>query len=210
MIQFNQFVKIIHEAAQAANRAIMDDNLTLIDTYFENSDGSAIVKEENVPEYDENFYKKIIKKDDPSESDIELARKSYLRAKKEILKRLKDEQYDDNQHIRPKTILMEFPQLTSEGVVIKTVKVPLIALVPVTTTRISKIKFKTDLEVMVDNDNDLIVSFINKKSDVNNEKTAIGLPTSSIEITIHPEESSEGLKDVIKGYEKLLRSQIPN
>jgi hypothetical protein len=92
----------------------------------------------------------------------------------------------------------------------KEIKVPLIALVPITINEISEVKFRTDLEVIVDGE-DLKVSFPTRSSkNPVQEQTNDGFSTSSIEIIIRPTDTPAGLKNLIQAYEKVIRSQIPN
>jgi len=115
----------------------------------------------------------------------------------------------------PKTVTVQYPQVTPKGVEVHDVHVPLIALVPVSMTKISKVKLKTRLELSLDK-NDLIVGFPSKKlaKDKRNKKNIkeenrYESTTSSIEITLRPSMSPDGLKKLIEGYEKALRAQIP-
>jgi len=96
----------------------------------------------------------------------------------------------------PKTVTVQYP-------------------VPVSMTKISKVKLKTRLELSLDK-NDLIVGFPSKKlaKDKRNKKNIkeenrYESTTSSIEITLRPSMSPDGLKKLIEGYEKALRAQIP-
>lgn len=174
MINFDKLVKVIHDSAISANKAIIDENLKIIDTYFE------------------KHSRPIALDDDDDERYIKPKRK-------------------DTDTLKPKTITVEFPEQTARGVRMKKVKVPLIALIPVVVSEISEIRFQTDLEVVAEND-DLKVGFVPKKSSSLFKKSPNreNVHTSSVEIVINPKETSEGLKSLIKGYEKVLRAQIPN
>jgi len=153
MIKFDQFVQVIHDAALSANQAVSDENVKIINKYFENHDGT----------------------------------------------------------LKPKTLNMQYPQHTDKGVVMKNVKIPVITLIPVSLSEISEVKFKTDIEVFVEDD-DLKVSFPHKNADSGTTTATQESPshTSTLEITVHPTQVSAGLKHLIQGYEKVLRGQLPH
>ena len=110
--------------------------------------------------------------------------------------------------LKAKTVALQFPEQTSNGTEMRDIHVPLITLIPVSMAQVAEVKFRTNLEIQVEKD-ELLVSFPATKSAVENG-TEPAAHSSSIEITISPQQSSEGLKKLIEGYEKLLRSQIPN
>lgn len=90
------------------------------------------------------------------------------------------------------------------------VDVPLITLVPISTSRIEELKFTTNLDVLLKND-ELLVSFSSGESSSGNLFSKKEKPsTATIEIVLKPNENPEGLKNIIEGYEKILRAQIPN
>ncbi len=111
--------------------------------------------------------------------------------------------------LKPKTVIIQYPTLTQEGVVMKNVNVPLIALIPISMAEISEIKIKTNIEILADDEKNLSISFPTKeemaKALSNNNESHY----SSMEITVKPHESP-GLSTMIKGYEKALRAQIPH
>jgi hypothetical protein len=176
MINFDKLVKVIHDSAISANQAIMDENLKLIDTYFENNSGELLVDND----------------DARAEGDFNEKKKT-------------------KGTLKPRTIIVEFPEQTEKGVIMKKVNVPLIALIPVSVTEVSEIRFQTDLEIMIENDG-LKVGFLSKTPTSRFKRTPNqeNLQTSRLEIVINPKETSKGLKSLIEGYEKVLRAQIPH
>lgn len=156
MIQIEQFIQAIHGAVLTANSALMQENLKLLDTYFENLDEGDKTK--------------------------------------------------SNTQLKAKTVALQFPENTTNGTVMRQVHVPLITLIPVSMAQVSEVKFKTNLELQIEKDA-LLVSFPSATPTV---EGSVAPTTASIEITLTPQETSEGLKKLIEGYEKLLRSQIPN
>jgi len=107
----------------------------------------------------------------------------------------------------PKNVILEYPVLNSDGKVEQTkIQVPLITLVPLSMSQIEKATLTAEFEMEII-DGELQLSFPNKKSDgVFNKKTKSN--TGKLEITISPQESSEGLKLIVEGYEAVLRQQL--
>jgi hypothetical protein len=106
----------------------------------------------------------------------------------------------------PKTVLLQYPHLNAAGVVENLeVAVPLITLVPLTMSQIEKAKLTADFEMeIVGQELQLHFSkpaegFFHKK-----HKTKI----AKLEITLMPQETSDGLKMLVEGYEAILKRQI--
>ena len=122
--------------------------------------------------------------------------------------------YDtETKKYKAKTINIDYPSTNLDGKIeLLDIEVPLITMVPVTTSAIDKLKFTSSLDIALSND-ELMVSF-NKdptpsKSDIISGKNK-SRATAELEIVIRPHEPSEGLSDLINGYEKILRAQIPD
>lgn len=69
-------------------------------------------------------------------------------------------------------------------------------------------KLTTNLEMVLDNDQ-LLVSFSNDEKSNSLFGSKSKTSTAKLEIVLKPGENTEGLKDIIEGYEKVLRAQIP-
>ncbi|MCL1036962.1 DUF2589 domain-containing protein [Shewanella submarina] len=110
---------------------------------------------------------------------------------------------------RPKCVTMLYPSETSEGLVTQQVDVPLLTLVPVSTSRINEVKFKTQLEINLDDTGLMQVSFPSKSGGglFTSDKSTPHL--AELEIIINGDMPSEGLQSLIDGYQKALRAQIP-
>lgn len=210
MIGFEQLINVIHGAVLSANDALMQENLRLLDTYFESSSSSDDIRQslDEVLESIEN----LMTHTRPTKEVIEQARESFVNAKNALQDEGKSERSSKSlESLRARTVTLQYPDLTSTGAIMRNVEVPLIALIPVQMTKVAEVKFKTNLELSIDGQ-DLKVAFPSGSS----QKAygdAIDKPeiqTASIEITLTPQESSEGLKKMIEGYERALRSQIPN
>lgn len=207
MINFDQFIKVIHDAALSANQALADENLKIIDKYFEKT---------SFTELDDNLFDEalqsvnaILKKKDSGKTEIEEAVQNLIAVRNAATHENPDRKPGTTESLMPKTVVLQYPTPTHDGFVMKDVKIPLISLIPVSMSEISEIKFKTMIELIVD-DNNLQVGFPNK-SDMN--KLEVNKPNeshySTLEITIRPREGSEGLSTLIQGYEKALRAQLP-
>ena len=120
------------------------------------------------------------------------------------------EKKEGNDNFQAKMVSINYPVKAHDNSIKNVaVDVPLITLVPVSTTRIEELKFTTNLEVVLEKD-ELLVSFSSQDEQSNNlfckkRKSSF----AKIEITLKPNESTEGLKNIIEGYEKILRAQIP-
>ena len=107
---------------------------------------------------------------------------------------------------RPKMVAMEFPTRTAAGIETVQVDVPLIVLSPITTQQVTRTTFTTDLEIATDGSGDLQVSFPPPGATPD-----LGAQTGNarVEIVIEAGETPEGLRQVIEGYERTLRAQLP-
>ncbi|MEL6697220.1 MAG: DUF2589 domain-containing protein [Bacteroidota bacterium] len=124
--------------------------------------------------------------------------------------------------LRPKTVTLQYPHQTSEGLKLVDVRVPLITLVSLSPTQIEEVKLRIGLELMLDenarNEEDkLLVKFLPPPS------TPTGSPPdpptspppkethqSFIELKFGPSDTPEGIRKLVEGYEKILRAQIPH
>ncbi|KZN37141.1 DUF2589 domain-containing protein [Pseudoalteromonas luteoviolacea] len=115
----------------------------------------------------------------------------------------------------PKTCTMQFPSRSEDGIDTIEAQVPLLALVPISSPRITEVKFKTDLEISTNEHHKLMVTFAK-----NTQKTGLrdkimgphsgeNTANAHLEIVMTGHEPPEGLKKLIEGYERALRAQIP-
>lgn len=113
----------------------------------------------------------------------------------------------------PKTVAVEMPVPTAEGIKVEIVQVPLIALFPAQHTRISELTLEVDVELSSPDDN-LRVAFP-RKSQLSEEEMLTGtaaeggVPTARLSIVVTPDQRPEGLNQLIEGYERALRAQLP-
>ncbi|KZN40862.1 DUF2589 domain-containing protein [Pseudoalteromonas luteoviolacea] len=115
----------------------------------------------------------------------------------------------------PKTCTMQFPSRTEDGIDTVDAEVPLLALVPISSPRITEVKFKTDLEISTNDQDKLMVTFAKNTTKFGFRDKIIGpsggenTANAQLEIILTGNEPPEGLKKLIEGYERALRAQIP-
>ena len=94
------------------------------------------------------------------------------------------------------------------------VHVPLITLVPLSMSQIEKVKLRADFEIHI-SDDELQLGFPSRgstqKKGLFTKRGRRGKRTTgSLEITIGPHPVADGLKIIVEGYERALRTQIPH
>jgi len=113
--------------------------------------------------------------------------------------------------LKAKSVTIEYPRETPEGVKQVEVQVPLITLSPLSMTQIEEAKVKVDFALAII-DGELQLEFPKggqrpaADGSGGGNKPAMG----SVEITMKPADMPEGVKVVVEGYEKVLKSQVPN
>ena len=189
MINFEALVKAIHKSINDAAKSVEADGVRHLNKFFYEVDekGEAIENGQvTKPEEDDD------KKD---QADNNKPAQQFL---------VRD--FESGKKYRPKTVLMEFPSRTANGIETVEVEVPLIVLSTISTPKVSHAKFTADLEVSTDEDGNLKVGFVENKGGFFKSKENAN---THIEVTIEAAESPEGLQKVISGYERALRAQIP-
>ena len=179
MIKIDNLVTAIYSAVDTASSSMMEKNLELLSTFFE-------VDEANEPT------------DDGGVSIV------------------------DSTILGPKTVNVEFPYETAAGPQIQTVSVPFISMVPISMVQIEELSFKTSLDC-----DDVMCSFAAKdiegssglaaecQSEHQQENKPVcqdigqGLGHAEINIVVRQKENPQGLQQLIAGYDKILKSQIP-
>lgn len=112
----------------------------------------------------------------------------------------------DQTKLIPKTVTLDYPYLTASGEVINTdVKVPLITLMPMTNTQVEKATFTFEFGVE-DVDGELQIEFI-KPGGLFHKKQK-NIKPGKVEIVITPQQSPEGVKLLVEGYERMIKKQF--
>ena len=108
----------------------------------------------------------------------------------------------------PRTVILEYPRLLADGTVEnKEVSVPLITLVPLSMSQMSKATLSAGFEMEIV-DGELQLHFAKESGSgglfSKKPKTAWG----KIDITFSPQEQTDGFKLLVEGYEAILKRQI--
>jgi hypothetical protein len=102
----------------------------------------------------------------------------------------------------PKTVFLEAPVTNQDGSFSKgNIEIPLISLVSLSPTKMKKFDLKIDIQAFVENE-ELKIELANDK------QRHSDLGKGTLEITISPDESSEGLKELLESYENVIKNQI--
>lgn len=138
---------------------------------------------------------------------INIANDSLLSTHNEFVDTYFDKAEDGS--FTAKTLTLNYPMKMGDNTVKEVaVNAPLITLIPVYSPKIDEVKLTTNLEMVLDNDQ-LLVSFSNDEKSNSLFGSKSKTSTAKLEIVLKPGENTEGLKDIIEGYEKVLRAQIP-
>ncbi|TKC10498.1 DUF2589 domain-containing protein [Pedobacter polaris] len=183
MISFKLFVNAIQEAIISASDALMDKNISLLDKYFIEGPKVGDHQTSNMGDY------QPLDDEDKEQPNV------------------KGAPVPDKHTLVPRSVILEYPHLGNDGTVENLeVSVPLITLVPLTMSKIDKAtitaSFKMAVvngEVQLDLGNEGNGGFFKKKP-----KMAWG----KIEISLAPQETSEGYKLLVEGYEAILKRQL--
>ena len=92
------------------------------------------------------------------------------------------------------------------------IDVPLITLIPVTMPQIEEVKMTAQFDLQLVN-NEVQINFsptTKKRWSLFGKAADVQTNTGQLEITLKPSDGPEGLKQVIEGYEKVLRAQLPH
>lgn len=105
----------------------------------------------------------------------------------------------------PRTVTLEYPHVDANGnLEIAHVAVPLVTLVPFTMAHVEKAKFTANFEMDVV-DGELQLNFASSHSSgIFRRKPKIG----SLEITLSPHDTPEGIRLLVEGYDAMLKRQI--
>lgn len=199
MIKFDAFVAAIQDAIAKANESLIDRHTSkFVEMYFD-------------PTGDGDDLQAKLDKALESLKGGQLTRAERIKALTDARDALRgDSQSTDTEHAEspdsytPKLVSVQFPFVTEDGVEYKDVHIPLITLVPVTATEIKEVTLETDI-VITECDDEVHLNFERKLCSrlIGNAKPG------RLKIKVAPRDPAEGLQIVIDGYEKLLRSQMP-
>lgn len=206
MISFKAFVNAIHDAIVGANESFMEKSTDILDRFFVVSEDEEKIKE---------AINKAIRYSDKVSSQKGKADPEEFQKASEALgnvRKLLSEEggLDKAGTLTAKSVVIEYPRQTPDGITYIDVHVPLITLVPLDIPQIDEAKLTAEFELEIVDD-ELKLNFGPRRSSggkVFGKKSESTYGT--LEIKISPSESSEGLKRLVEGYEKSLKSQIPH
>lgn len=206
MISFKSFVDSIHDAIMKANDALMDKNTGLLDKYFESS--------VNGDEMQNSLNDALRVSQDIATKKGAVTREDFKNAS-DILEKARNA-LSPNENattaqapgtLSPKSVVIEYPHQTQNGIEFIEVHVPLITMVPLSMSQIEKATLKAEFEIEIIND-EVQLSFTDNKRNTSRRKSKT--TRGKLELTISPHETSEGLKQLVEGYEKILKAQLPH
>lgn len=120
---------------------------------------------------------------------------------------IKENKENVRETLVPKSVIMEYPSLKSDGTIEKLeVAVPLITLAPVSMPQIEKVVLTAHFEMaLVDNEVHLHFSDCSATEPLDSSsKKSWG----KIEMTFSPQENPEDLRQLIAGYEDILKREV--
>ena len=121
----------------------------------------------------------------------------------EVVEDGEDGQPDPNKlTLRAQSVVLEYPQMAEDGAPSTVnVQVPRVTLVPHSLAQIEEVKFQADFEVLVNN-GELQLAFGKERG----RNGTFG----SIEVRLAPAELPDAMKEILDGYERALKAQIPH
>ncbi len=207
MIKFDAFVAAIQEAIVKANESLIARNTdNFVETYFDHSGD-----EEDLQDKLDQALKAL--KGDAQQSTEDRI-KALSDAKVALTggdtEESKDADKEGNEHaavpgsFSPKLVTLQFPFFKDGGIEYRDIHVPLITLMPISSAEINEVTLETDI-VISESDDEVHLNFERKILSRMFGKAKPG----RLKIKVSPREPADGLQIVLDGYEKLLRSQMP-
>lgn len=185
-MKLKHFIAALQNGVISANSMLQKHHLEMINFYFETREKRSQREQEAAPQYKQplHFY--------PSEPD-----------------KIDFDSLNDK-GLYPKTVNLIFataardPETGENYIKNHEVTVPLLTLVPYSQVGVANMKVNLDIELSEDTkDQDAQIGFPKVADCANNEKTC------SLEINFEKTTTTDGIKSLMEGYERLLRAQIP-
>lgn len=214
MITLRSFIQAVQEAVISADDALMSKNMDIIRQYFvmDETDEELNALLENAIEDMGSVVGPNAKR---SPQKLKRALSSLKKLYNSVGGELSLNDVLRNDNLTPKTVSMGFPTKGADGKIsIKEVQVPLLTLVPISFSKVDEVKMNLDLG-LEKVDDELQVT-LGKVSPAKNSPWAEGaaptdeIPSKTMQISIRPQEVSDGMQHIIDAYEKVLKSQLPN
>jgi len=189
-MKLDHLVGFVQKAAIAASQSLQEQNLKIIDFYFDE-----VEEEDTVKQGLKASLREQMKYGNMNDQDID----NIVDALPAEVTKMVNQK---NGKLVPKTVTVQYPKITAKGPAVHEVTVPLLVLVPFTLTEVSNIKFTTELDVRLIDD-ELDISFPTKGTE------PIENSIASLEINLDKSIPPDGLRKLIEGYDRALRAQIP-
>lgn len=196
MLDLKDFVASIQEAVNVAANQIQAKNLELLDDYFvqatDDDSKSANATREEPPDrpYPPASLRRALHCGPP--------RKPPDRASKS------EEPSEPSGPLRPKMAVLQYPVMGPDGATTQDVWVPLISIVPQSQLALDELKLTLKVE-MAESGDSLKLSVPNRNRWWNRGGDEVG----TVEIVIKSEVTNPGRMEIVEGYTKALRAQIP-
>lgn len=185
MISFQSFVEAINDAVQSANDALLSRHEELLHTYFEPASPAP-------------------------------------QAGKGAAKLSTSAAAQTRGALRARSVRLEYPVQTDQGIELTEVDVPLLTLVPLSFPQIETVKFTAQFKLDMQGDEvaiDLSRGGAKPKlkakgaaaatADAAEPETESG-GTGQIEITLTPNQGTEGVRRIVEQYTKAVKAQMPH
>jgi hypothetical protein len=194
LLDFKEFIASVQAAVNEAAGQIQAKNLELLDSYFVPADE---------PSGDEAESDRARPTPYPP-SSLAKALCNHKRPPSGPTGR-GDEPEEPRGALRPKMAVLQYPVVGPNGPETQDVWVPLLAIVPQNQLALDELKLTLKVEVS-ENGSNLRIAMPKRHSWFSRSSPS---DVGTVEITIKAEPTTAGRMDVIDGYEKALRSQIP-
>ncbi|MES2376266.1 MAG: DUF2589 domain-containing protein [Bacteroidota bacterium] len=113
----------------------------------------------------------------------------------------------DRTVLKPKTVIMEYPHMNAAGNLENLeIAVPLITLAPLNLSQIEKVTLTADFDLELSG-NEVWLSLAGEHHSGGLFRKSRGSSTK-LEITLVPQETPEGMKMLVEGYEAILKRQL--
>ncbi len=200
MIRFEALMHAIQKSIYRASQAVESEGIKHVNKFFDKIPSS---KQQDIDEHRDklNEARDALNSKDIGKADTLIKELQSFSSRGALSP-------EETTIYRPKMIAMAFPTQNKDGVGSVIVNVPLITLCPVSSPRIKEVKFSTELEMTADDSDELYIAFLASEKNGADEVRK-STANTNIEVTLQGSEPPKGLQQVIEGYEKALRAQIP-
>ncbi|MBF8221889.1 hypothetical protein [Halomonas sp. 328] len=205
MISLDQLVTAVHTSAQSAATALDGKNRELLGLYFDR-----VVAEDDLDAAIQASLAAAAGGEQVGSEETREALRQAATALQAAAQAALGEGAAGAYYL-PKMVLLQYPTVTAQGPRVHPVYVPLISLAPISMSELDEVRFKTALEVSIDDDDSLQVGFPRRPAAEVGEASAGEPPPGQamLEVVVKGRPPTDGLRSLIEGYDRALRAQIP-